>query len=111
MALAQLEQLVHIGRENAPDDLVAFAVDIPDDAIKVCDAASLPAYWRTEPPPRQLAQLGDAWVLSGTSLALRVPSAVSPEDANVIINPQHHRFSEVRIGEPFDVVLDPRLLR
>lgn len=74
MALARLEQLVHIGRENAPDDLVAFAVDIPDDAIEVCDAASLPAYWRTEPPPRQLAQRGDAWVLSGTSLALRVPS-------------------------------------
>jgi len=111
MALAQLEQLVHIGRENAPEDLVAFAVDIPDDAIEMRDAASLPAYWRNEPPPAQLAEIGDAWVASGTSLGLRVPSAVSPEDANIIINPQHHRFSELRIGEQFDVVLDPRLLR
>jgi len=30
----------------------------------------------------QLAEIGDAWVASGTSLGLRVPSAVSPEDAN-----------------------------
>ncbi len=111
MALAHLEQLVHIGRENAPDDLVACAVDIPDDAIETCDPASLPAYWRNEPPPRELAEIADAWVLSGTSLGLRVPSAVSPEDANIVINPQHHRISELRIGEPFDVVLDPRLLR
>jgi len=38
--------------------------------------ASLPSDWNADPPPLSAAAVGDAWVLSGTSAVLEVPSAV-----------------------------------
>ncbi len=54
--------------------------------------------------------IGDAWIRAQRSLALRVPSAVVPEEYNLLVNPVHPRFSELRIiGSPEPVVFDPRL--
>jgi RES domain-containing protein len=110
-ALALLEILVHVTRENAPADFVFVEADIPDDAIEALDAARLPRDWRVEPPPAALRAIGDAWVRERRSLALRVPSAVVPEEWNVLVNPAHVAFATLRIvGSPKRVVLDPRLL-
>ncbi|MBV8369687.1 MAG: RES family NAD+ phosphorylase [Candidatus Eremiobacteraeota bacterium] len=110
-ALAILEVLVHVTRENAPGDYVFIEAEVPDDAIDRLDAAQLPAGWRTEPPPPSLRAVGDEWVRTNRSLALRVPSAVVPEECNVLVNPRHARFAELRIqGSPQPMILDPRLL-
>ncbi len=110
MALAQLEQLEHISRELAPVDLVSIAAVVPDDAIETVDVARLPPRWRDEPPPFELSAIGDRWVRTARSLALRVPSAVAPDDWNVLLNPAHERFGEIKIETPREVKLDPRLL-
>jgi RES domain-containing protein len=110
-ALAVLEILVHVDRAHAPDDYVFIEAELPEDATETVDAAALPVGWRAEPPPAALRAIGDAWARSGRSLALRVPSAVVVEEWNVIVNPSHPRFDELRIvGRPVPVVLDPRLL-
>lgn len=110
-ALAILELLVHVARENAPSDYVFVEAEVPDDAVEQLNIAQLPAGWRTEPPPSSLRAIGDEWARANRSLALRVPSAIVPEEFNVLVNPRHARFGELRInGEPQPVVLDPRLL-
>jgi len=110
-ALAILEVLVHIDRILAPTDYVFTEAEIPDDAIETLDASILPGSWRFEPPPRALREIGDAWVRSARSLALCVPSAIVPDETNVLVNPAHPRFSELRIAASrTPVILDPRLL-
>ena len=110
-ALAILEVLVHITRENAPSDYVFIEAELPDDAVEQLDPALLPTGWRTEPPPSSLRAIGDEWRHASRSLALRVPSAVVPEEFNILVNPTHARFGELQTnGKPQPVVLDPRLL-
>ncbi len=110
-ALAILEVLVHINREQAPADYVFVEAELPDDAVEVLDVAGLPKGWQSEPPPASLRTIADRWVRSNSALALRVPSAIVPQEANVLINPGHPRIGELRIiGKPQPAILDPRLL-
>lgn len=102
--------LVHISRAQAPTDYVFVEAEIPDDAIHILDPVQLPSKWQAEPPPADLAGIGDDWVRSKASLALRVPSAVIPDESNVLVNPAHPRFTEIVIlGPAQPAILDPRL--
>lgn len=110
-ALAVLEVLVHL-ETTAP--LSAYSLveaTVPDELIEDMDPAKLPANWAESPVPPEVQAIGDEWVASGRSLALRVPSAVVTASANVLINPEHADFAsfEVHAIEPF--ALDPRLVR
>lgn len=111
-ALAILEILVHIDRNQAPSDYVFVEAEIPEEAIEALDIITLPPDWQVEPPPAALRAIGDSWVRSNRTLALRVPSAVVPDEANVLVNARHPSIAQLRIiGEPRRAVLDPRLLR
>jgi RES domain-containing protein len=110
-SLAILEVLVHINREQAPTDYVFVEAEVPSDAVEVLDAGGLPRGWQAEPPPARLRAIGDRWARSNRSLALRVPSAVVPSEANYLINPSHPRAREIEIVATVPAVLDPRLLR
>ena len=100
LSLALVEQLVH--RIQSPELLakmhaVAIEIDAPDDSIEVRDMI---------PPDRSASQrIGDDWLDSGRTLLLRVPSVVVPQEHNVIINPRHPRFGEIRMvsQEPFTI--------
>ena len=55
---------------------------------------------------------GDAWVASGASLALLVPSVLVPQQRNILINPADPDVPTAAgsaRAEPFD--FDPRLAR
>jgi RES domain-containing protein len=106
-----LELLVHIDRDDAPDDLVFALADVPDDSIEDVDVSTLPANWRVEPPPAALRLIGDAWIRSSSSISLRVPSVLLPKESNLLINPRHPRFREVQYGAPEKVILDPRFFK
>ena len=104
LSLAALEYLVHIDPEDAPADLVALRLDVPDDATElVYEAAALPAGWRETPPPPQCQAIGDEWAGSGEHLLLRVPSVLVPEESNVLVNPAHPDAAQVRVcgSRPF----------
>jgi RES domain-containing protein len=109
LALATLEYLAHIDRSLVPADLVSISAVVPDDGIETLDIAALPIDWRASPPPIRLRELGDEWVATAKSLALRVPSVIVPSESNILINPHHPRFAEVRSDLPKPIVLDPRL--
>src|SRR5574342_883145 len=109
LSLAALELLVHVDSEDQPRALFRFRVELPDDALEVIARERLPASWREYPAPDETAAIGTDWARRGEALALLVPSAVIPEEKNVLLNAVHPRFRELRIaaGEPFS--FDPRL--
>ena len=111
LSLAALEYLVHIDAEDAPDDLVALRISVPDDVAEVGFApSSLPADWRQTPPPPACQAIGSEWAGRGETLLLRVPSVLVPEESNVLVNPAHPAAAGVRLigSRPFSY--DLRLL-
>lgn len=110
-AMAVLEALVWTDPEDVPDDLRLFEIELPDDAsIPAVEAAALPEGWM-EPGSPDCAAAGDRWLASAESLALAVPSAVLPEERNLLINPRHPDAARVRIAESRPFAFDLRLLR
>jgi RES domain-containing protein len=104
IALAALELLVHLHRSQVLAAYRVFTLSIPDGAVLRLDASALPADWRADPAPRTTATIGDGWIASANSLALRVPSTVIPREDNLLINPAHPHFSTVAAAadaEPF----------
>ena len=103
---------MHLSPEDAPNDLVAIAAAIPDGAVeRLEDLAGfrLPRTWRAYPAPRALADVGAAWIRAGRRPALSVPSVVIPAERNVLIDPRHRQFRQVRLEQPQAFRFDPRM--
>lgn len=110
LALAQLEYFVNLSPQDAPDDLVSIAVEIPDGLqIEEVSRSVLPAAWNRTPFPEELWIFGDHWLASVSSVCLRVPSAVSQEDFNLLINPGHPDFKLLRFSQAKPFEFDPRM--
>lgn len=113
VALAYLESLVHIGRE-APQNRFLVRIVVPDQVwegalwAKVKD---LPRTWRAAPAGMGSMQYGDKWLASGRSALLCLPSAIVPEDINVLINPLHPHARMIRARVWRQLLYDSRLLR
>jgi RES domain-containing protein len=111
LSLAALEYLIHVEPEDAPADLIALTIEVPDDSpMESVEASALPSGWEkvAEPPPCK--DIGDRWVSSGASLLLRVPAAPVPEEMNLLLNPEHRDARRVRIVADRPFFFDPRLL-
>jgi RES domain-containing protein len=106
-ALAVLEMLVHVTRETAPLHALLFPIEIPDDLIAAIP--ELPHGWNSHPEGRETQLIGDQWVAEERSPAMFVPSAIIPAERNILINPNHERFGEIRVGEAEPHAFDRRL--
>ena len=110
LALACLELFVHVDPEDVPDDLVSIASDWPAHVeVETLDEKKLPRGWRRVPAPPALAELGSAWAAEGRTVALRVPSAIIPEEHNLLLNPSHPAIAEIVRGTPRAFAFDPRM--
>ena len=110
LSLAALELLVHTDVSLVPTDLVACEIDIPDDVqIHTVDVTDLPKEWRNPGHPGCRAT-GDAWLAEERTAVLRVPSAVVPEEWNVILNPRHGDAARIAVVRRRKFAFDSRLL-
>ena len=110
LSLAALEYYVHLDQVDSPADLVAIPADIPDGVARSeIDVHSLPPNWRDYPAPDDLADRGTAWVRAGRTAVLVVPSALVPQERNLLLNPVHSGFGRVRVGRPEPFSFDPRM--
>jgi len=101
IALIALEYFVHISGDE-PSDLVLLELQLPDVASRQSVALSeLPDQWQDYIAVTQ--ERGREWIDSNRSLALQVPSAIVPEESNVLLNPTHRGWRQVgvRIVRPF----------
>jgi RES domain-containing protein len=95
-ALCQLEKRVHCNGVQ-PRNQALLRLDLPDDAalLDVRTLEGLPANWRDDEPWTQDA--GIRWRASGASLGLWVPSAVEPDESNIVLNPDHAQFASIGV--------------
>ena len=110
-ALAALEMLVHLDTPVLLDQYVLIEVEMESSLVLNLDLKEWPRDWRESPPPARLREIGDAWIEAGKSVALRVPSALVPDESNFLLNPRHGDFSQVRIGKPVPFRYDSRLVK
>lgn len=110
-ALALVELLVHLPVEDLPQDMYLLTLEVPDDvSLEELTVHDLPDDWRSIAHPQPTARLGQEWLKSGRSLALRVPSVVVPQEHNLLLNPAHPEFFRVRLAqEPELFAFDERL--
>ena len=89
IALAVLETLGHLSSGDVPFNRYIVRIDVPDalwDAREILDP---PGGWDALPAGFTSRFAGDAWCAGRRSLLLVVPSAVLPEEYNVLVNPCH----------------------
>ncbi len=112
LSLAALELFVHFTRRDIQlsKSLVAIPVDIPP-SLKTIEISikTLDSGWRASPPPNSTKDLGTGWVQKNSSGILRVPSAVIPEEHNLVLNPLHADFKKLKIGKARPFALDERI--
>jgi RES domain-containing protein len=109
VSLATLELLVHLDTTSIIASYSICPVDFTDSLVELLDPATLPSDWRQSPPPTSLQLIGDDWISRGSSVVLRVPSAVVEEEHNYLINPAHKDFKKLIIGKMKPCPLDSRL--
>ncbi|MEQ9824601.1 MAG: RES family NAD+ phosphorylase [Puniceicoccaceae bacterium] len=74
------------------------------------DPACLESDWLGPMLHPETQRIGDAWLKSGRSLVLAVPSALIPEEPIFLLNPRHPEFDRLPISPVESFALDPRLL-
>jgi len=112
LSLAALELFIHFTRKDIKlsKSLLAVPVEIPD-GLKVIEVSvkSLSSDWRVSPPSNSTKDIGTEWAQKVSSPVLRVPSAVIPDEYNLLLNPKHSDFVKIMIGKPKPFRLDERM--
>lgn len=110
LALAALELLVHLAKEDIGTVFAAISADIPDDLqIDTIALDHLLENWRDTPAPAALSAIGQKWLQASQAAVLCVPSAVITVENNFLLNPEHPDFERIKINQPVEFSFDSRL--
>lgn len=106
VALAVLENLVHMSRQDFPSGYVIVGAVLPDGLSILAEASvRFAAGLHDAQPP----VIGNYWFDRKLSLALRVPSVVVPGEWNYLLNPAHPEFDRIVTARPIVFEFDSRL--
>ena len=109
IALATIETVLHLRNGGLPFNRFLVRIDVPDsvwDARRVLNP--LPGGWDAVPSGMTSRTTGDAWVASGSSALLLVPSVSVPDEYNVLINPLHPDVASMSAITVKRWIYDPR---
>ena len=111
-SLAMAELAVHFGIGTMPRDYVMITIYVPPDisTMTITDTI-LPANWNTFPHGTAGQKIGDKFVADNRYCTLRMPSAVTKGDYNVLINPHHAEFPKIKIIDIEDFPFDRRIFK
>ena len=104
-SLAVLENLVHWQSNLLPPTLLCVVATIPNLSKQSNEE---PRNINDEDSCRAI---GNKWFDEGKTVALWVPSVVSPYENNVLLNQLHPDFSKIQISKAADATVDKRLVR
>ena len=106
IALAVLENLVHMSRQDFPRGYVVVGASIPDRLPTLSDQDL-----RRQSGDLSSQALGDLWLDTCASAVLRVPSRIVPAEHNYLLNPKHPQFNEIVVEMPVPFEFDERLFQ
>lgn len=107
---ALLEILVHLELDEAhrPPTYQLLRIEAPESiAAQRLDPVSFSPEWRVRESETQAR--GDAWLRTGETALLAVPSAIVPETSNWLLNPRHPQAASLRITHTLAAPYDARL--
>jgi RES domain-containing protein len=109
-ALAALEILANTPnkRRLRKAAFVAIPVDVPEALI--AQPARFPPGWDVTPAPRATRVFGDRHLASPRSPVFRVPSVVVRGEWCFVLNPEHPRFPEIKVGRAEAFSFDERVI-
>lgn len=114
LSLAQLELLVHLEAEDVLRGYWRyFALKVSPQAILECEIwTDLPEDYAAWPAPASTRAIGDRWIAESVSVGLSVPSAITPGERNLLLNPAHPGYAaSIVVGDPKELILDRRLVK
>jgi RES domain-containing protein len=79
--------------------------------IEIITLNDLPVNWQQVPSPDSLKVIGNNWLKSNKTLAMKVPSAIMPLECNLLINSLHKDFFKLEIENFVDMNIDSRILK
>jgi RES domain-containing protein len=88
---------------------VLMRIETPDISIQSLSSHSLKENWEKDIDYSRF--IGNEFLKSKKSLLLKVPSAIIPEEHNMIINPVHPDFKKVKIIKAASFQFDSRLFK
>lgn len=110
VSLAYLETMHHRRGLGFNNDFRIMVIYLPADVTFLDIASSqLPQGWRSFRNYEACQRIGNAWFDHSEHLCLRVPSAVVPENQNVVIHTLHKDYKKVKLIETLDFTPDERL--
>ncbi len=110
ISLSLLEVLIHNASYDEIRTNVLMTIQINADVdIQEIKLAKLKRDWLED--DNSTRYIGDEFLTSGSSLLLKVPSAIIPEESNYLINPKHKDFKKVKITSAEVFAFDSRLFK
>ena len=111
-SLAMAEVAVHFSLATLPNDFVMMTISIPDNVlIQKLSQLDLPLEWNAFPYKATTQAIGGQFVSANKYCVLQIPSVVTQGDYNMLINPYHSNFSEIKIIQTEKFPFDNRLFR
>jgi RES domain-containing protein len=107
---ALLEMLVHMDRDLIPPTYQLLRIDVPlDVGFERVSTVDLPEEWRANTIASR--EIGDRWLDQSTSALLQVPSAISEQGQNFLLNPAHPEAAKITVAEAISAPFDERLVK
>lgn len=108
-SLAAMEQLVHLIKPRILKGYVFSSITFDDAQVRRVKLNDLPIGWDYPVAPSSLRQIGDVWVNDGRFAVLAVPSAITSNEWNFLINPAHPESAAMLKTPPEPFAYDDRL--
>jgi RES domain-containing protein len=101
LSLACVGVLVHVDKSQLPQDYVWSSTELHV-------VPSTLQFGRLDDIP-SCQSAGDSWIRTAEHLAAQVPSVIIPDEFNVLLNPNHSSYDNIRWSAPRPFRFDPRL--
>lgn len=112
ISLAAWETRAHFAKGTMlPWNRILVRIDVPDEvwAARIVTPSPLPVGWNVVPEGMVSRSVGSAWLESGASALLVVPSVIINEEDNVLINPAHPDAASITTARVRHFVYDHRV--
>jgi RES domain-containing protein len=97
ISLCTLEWLSHHGLSISGYSYYKFSIEIPNDLIMPTKQSDLPRDWNQTPSTYSTRDFAEKHLFSTHQyLAMALPSVMVPEEMNLIINPIHPAFIQIK---------------